>query len=103
MGVTYRVKHLVNEFPMVLELPRGYVPDQWEAWAWWGTGALESATRNLLDRACRSAEFKFTGSRAELLTREPLAGYTFAITWTPLDLQRYLEARYGGSDEEKSK
>ncbi len=91
------VRHLIRRLEVTLEFPKGYVPEKWEAWSWWGAGALEGATRNLSAKSCQSLKTRFQSNRAELTAQEPLLGYTVALVWTPLDFQRYLEARYGGS------
>ena len=93
------VRYFVRRLEVTLEFPRGYEPEQWKPCVWFGSGPLESGVRDLGDKPCRRLEFDAEGNRAELSVAEPLAGYTFSITWIPLDTHEYLEARIGGRDD----
>ena len=97
-SLNYHVPFFVRRLTVSIEFPRGYQPERWETWAWWGTGNLESVPRNLIDHGpSRSYQSQTEDGRARLVVQEPLAGYSFAVVWTPADRQRYLEARYGGA------
>lgn len=91
--------HLVS-FTQTMELsfefPRGYEPERWQAWVWWGPGPFAAVTRNLAGKDhCRSFAFTREGGHARLVADQPLAGYHYAIVWTPADRQAYLEAKHG--------
>ena len=91
------LRYFIRKLEVVLTFPQGYEPDSLKPWVWWGHGSLEQTTRDLGARPCSSLEFRSNNNKAHLTVDEPLAGYTFSITWAPLDPQRYIEARYGGS------
>jgi transcriptional regulator with XRE-family HTH domain len=97
---SYHLPYFASRLKIRFEMPKGYTPEKWEAWCWWGTGLLQSVSRNLAGTsASRSFELRSEGGHAELVVNEPLAGYSYALVWTPADRKKYLESRYGGPDE----
>jgi transcriptional regulator with XRE-family HTH domain len=102
-SLSFHVPYFVRHLALAFDFPRPLEPERWDAWSWWGAGGMGNATRNLSGAGqCKSLSFTADGSHAELLVEEPLAGYSFAVVWTPADRQRYLEARYGAAEEPAS-
>jgi hypothetical protein len=100
-SLNFLVPYFVKRLEVSLDFPRGYEPERWDAWVWWGSEQLENVGRNLSGKGVsRTLELRSSGGHAELSADEPLAGYTFALVWTPADRQKYLEARYGGPNEQ---
>ena len=92
------VRNFTHALELSVALPDGYSPQRWQPWVWWGAEPLVTEPRNLAGNGtCRSLAFQPEGGRARLVAEQPLAGYTFAIVWTPADRQSYLEARYAAS------
>jgi transcriptional regulator with XRE-family HTH domain len=100
---SYHLPFFAQRLKIRVEMPKGYRPEKWDAWCWWSNARFESVSRNLVAKgAARSFEFRTESDTAEFVINEPLAGYSYAILWTPTDRRGYLEARYGGPDEDLS-
>ena len=100
-SINYHLKHFAHRLEVSLDFPRGYEAERWDSQAWFGSEVFDGFTRNLAGKGVsRSFELRSQGDHARLVADDPLAGYTFALVWTPADPKRYLESRYGGRDDQ---